>query len=174
MPVVDGCQQRSTVGADLRGVRRTLGLAVRQPVVLHPMAVPVNPLRRHPRTQPLRSGDGQGVKCGPHRFPDQLQAVEHPHRGHHVRGVGARRTPGLEQARLDAGAQYRVQDHPLDLAGQQAGTELAQHGVVEAGVGQLQPQQVLPVDTPAHRVSGLTVGEVLHMLQHRHQRQLPR
>ena len=45
--------------------------------------------------------------------------------------------------------------------------------MVEAGVGQLEPEQVLPVDAGAHRLRGLPVGQVLAELQEGDQRQAP-
>jgi hypothetical protein len=65
-----------------------------------------------------------------------------------------------------------LQQQPLTASGDQAAAELGEHGVVEARVGQLQAEQVLPVDAgyasrvgPADRVSGPTVGEVLAELE---------
>ena len=46
--------------------------------------------------------------------------------------------------------------------------------MVEAGVGQLEPEQVLPVDPRPHRLGGLPVGQVLAELQEGDQRQPPR
>ena len=53
----------------------------------------------------------------------------------------------------------------------QAAAELAEHGVIEAGVGQLQTQRVLPVDASADGVSGLTIGQALDVLEDRDQGQ---
>jgi hypothetical protein len=57
--------------------------------------------------------------------------------------------------------------------GDQPGPELRQHAEIEARIGQLQTQAVFPVDTPADRVGGLPIGEVLRELQHGDHRQLP-
>ena len=43
--------------------------------------------------------------------------------------------------------------------------------MVEADVGQLQAQQILPVDPHADRVGGLSVGQPLHELQERRERE---
>ncbi len=42
---------------------------------------------------------------------------------------------------------------------QKPSPELAEHRGVEAGIGQLQRQGVLPVDAAAQRIKGLTVRE---------------
>ena len=52
------------------------------------------------------------------------------------------------------------------LAVDQTGAELAQHGMVEAGIGQLQAECVLPVDASTDGVGGLAVGEALDVLEH--------
>ena len=67
-----------------------------------------------------------------------------------------------------------VQQALLGAALEQARAELAQHRVVEAGVGQLQPEQVLPVDPRPHRLGRPPIGQVLTELQDGHQRQPPR
>jgi len=46
--------------------------------------------------------------------------------------------------------------------------------MVEARVGQLQAEQVLPVDAGAHRLGRLAVGQVLAELEQGDQRQAPR
>ena len=57
---------------------------------------------------------------------------------------------------------------------QQARPELAQDAVIEARVGQVQGQKVLPVNPCPHRLCGLPVGQVLAELHQRDQRQPPR
>src|SRR5215218_1626824 len=79
-------------------------------------------------------------------------------------GAGSPRLADLEQP---------VQQALLGATLQQPRAELAQHRIVEAGVGQLQPEQVLPVDAGAHRLRGLPVGQVLPELQQGDQRQAP-
>ena len=44
---------------------------------------------------------------------------------------------------------------------------------MEAGVGQLEPERVLPVDPRAHGVGGLPVAQVLEELEDRDQGQAP-
>ena len=96
------------------------------------------------------------------------------HGGQHVRAVGALLAPRLDQAtRLEA-LEHAVQQQVLRLPGHQAGAELGQHAEVEAGVGQLEPERVLPVDPGAHGVGGLPVAEVLEELEDRDQGQPPR
>ena len=51
-----------------------------------------------------------------------------------------------------------------------ARAELAQNSVVEADVGQLQAQQIFPVDPCADRIGGLPISQPLHELQERCER----
>ena len=60
------------------------------------------------------------------------------------------------------------------MPGHQPRPELGQHAEVEAGVGQLEPERILPVDPGAHRVGRLPVAEVLEELEDRDQGQPPR
>jgi hypothetical protein len=62
--------------------------------------------------------------------------------------------------RLEA-LQHRVQQQVLSPARDKAGAELRQHAEVEPGVGQLQPQGILPIDPAAHGISSLTIAELL-------------
>ena len=63
--------------------------------------------------------------------------------------------------------------NPSRTAGEQAGAELAEHGGVEPRVGQLEAEQVLPVDAGADGVGGAAVGEVLAELEDGDQGQPP-
>ena len=83
-----------------------------------------------------------------------------------MRRVGALPAPLADQSEFPEPVQQGVQELPFGLAVDQAGAELAQHGVVEAGIGQLQAQGVLPVDAAADGVGGLAIGEALDVLEH--------
>ena len=74
--------------------------------------------------------------------------------------VGALLGAGLDQAVVLAGLEHRLQQESLRTAGDEAGAELAQHGEVEAGIGQLQAEGILPVDASADGVGGLAIGAV--------------
>jgi hypothetical protein len=86
---------------------------------------------------------------------------------HTVCLVCATRTPtGLDQAPLSQVPQQCVEQEPFSLAFNQTRAKLAQDCVVEARIGQRQAECILPVDPSAHRVSGLPIGQALHVLQH--------
>src|SRR4051794_21673942 len=57
---------------------------------------------------------------------------------------------------------------------EQSAPELAQDAVVEAGVGQIERQQVLPADPATDRLGRLAVAQPLAELHERDQRQPPR
>jgi hypothetical protein len=79
--------------------------------------------------------------------------------------VGALPPRGLEQPQAPAAVQQPLEQHPRRVAVEEAGAELAEHGGVEPRVGQLQPEQVLPVDAGADGLRRRTVGEVFAELQ---------
>jgi hypothetical protein len=79
----------------------------------------------------------------------------------------------LEQPRSLATPEQLLQQSSFGLAGEQPGAELAEHGGVVARVGQLEAQQVLPVDAGADRLGRRAVGEVRAALEHGDQGQPP-
>jgi hypothetical protein len=89
-------------------------------------------------------------------------------------GVGPLLPAGLEQAAGAARFEHPLQQALVRAAGEQAAAELAQDAEVEAGVAQLQAEQIFPVDARPHRVGGLAVAQPFAELQERHQRQSPR
>jgi hypothetical protein len=80
----------------------------------------------------------------------------------------------LEQPQLLQLHQQGVEQTLFGLSGRQARTKFAQHGVVEPGIGQLEPEQVFPVQPSAHRVCRRAIGQVLNELEHRHPGQASR
>jgi hypothetical protein len=69
--------------------------------------------------------------------------------------------------------QQRVEQTLLGLPRRQARAKFAQHGVIEARIGQLQPEQILPVQASPHGVGRRAIGQVFHELEHRRPGQAP-
>ena len=109
-----------------------------------------------------------------HRLGHQLHPIQRPDGGQHVRRVRPLPPPGLEQPAVAGALHQQVEQSSLSPADQQAGAEFAEDGVIEARIGQLQGQRVLPVDAAAHRIGRRTVGQVLGELENRGQGQTPR
>ena len=82
-----------------------------------------------------------------------------------MRRVGALPVPFADQAEFPASFQEGVEELLFGLAVDQAGAELAEYGVIEAGIGQFQTQGVLPVDATTDGIGGLAVGEALDVLE---------
>ena len=61
--------------------------------------------------------------------------------------------------------QQGIQEQGLRLPSDQPGAELAQDGMVEAGIGQLQAQDVFPINAATDRIRGLAIGEAFGKLQ---------
>ena len=115
--------------------------------------------------KPVGHHHGQVVQGGPHRLADLLQPVEHADGGQDMRRVGALPAPFADQAEFPASFQEGVEELLFGLAVDQAGAELAEYGVIEAGIGQFQTQGVLPVDATTDGIGGLAVGEALDVLE---------
>ena len=109
-----------------------------------------------------------------HRLGHDFDPIERPDRGEHMGRVRPLPTTGLQPPTLPAARQQGVEQESLGRAGRQTGAKLAQHRRVEARIGQVQPEGVLPVDPAAYRVSGLAIRERLGKLQDADQRQPPR
>ena len=121
--------------------------------------------------QPVGRHHGHFVQGGPHRLADPLEPIEHADRGQDMGRVGALPAPRSDQPEFAASVQEGVQELLFGLARDQAGAELAQDGVIEAGVGQFQAEGVLPVDAAADGVGGLAIGQALDVLEDRGQRE---
>src|SRR5438105_3163360 len=72
-----------------------------------------------------------------------------------------------------AGFGLSAEQAGFGLSAEQAGAKLAEDRGIKARVGQLQSEQVLPIDTTTHGFGGLAVRQVLDKLQNRHQCQSP-
>src|SRR5512135_621530 len=169
----EGVQEAVSVGADDLRVGGAGLLALGQARLLHPRRVAVEPLGRGLPTEPPRRDPRECVEGGAERLADQLQAVEVAGGGQDVGRVGALAGAGLEQAAVLAGLQHLVQEAPFGPAGGEATAELGEDGEVEAGVVELEPEGVLPVDATADGVGGPAIGEILGELHHRDQGELP-
>jgi len=51
------------------------------------------------------------------------------------------------------------------LPGDEASAELAQDGMVEAWIGQCQPQDLFPINAATHGIRSLAVGEAFRKLE---------
>ena len=87
------------------------------------------------------------------------------HRPKDVCRVAALASAALRQPAPLRHRENCVEEPALRPTREKARAELAQDRVVEADVGQLQAQRILPVDPRADRIGGLPVGQPLHELQ---------
>src|SRR4051812_382624 len=90
-----------------------------------------------------------------------------------MRGVGPLPPPGLEDAELSGDLEHPLQQALLRAAGQKTISKLAEDTKVKARVGQLEAEQVLPVDPRPDRLSGLPITQALTELHQRDQGQPP-
>ena len=90
-----------------------------------------------------------------------------------MRGVGALPSASHHETALSEALQHAIEEERLGVALHETAPELAQHRVVESGIGQLQRERILPIDARTDRVSGLAVREILQELEDRDQSQTP-
>ena len=136
-------------------------------------AIALEPVGGDPLGQPSRRRLGQAVQRGPQRLADCFQPVEPADGGQDVGGIGALPATGLHQPSLLEPNQQSVQQQRFLFSFDQSAPELTQHGIVEARIGEIQTEGVLPIDSPAHSIGRLSIGQILQKLQHRYQRQPP-
>jgi hypothetical protein len=72
------------------------------------------------------------------RLGDQFDPVEIAHSSEHVGGVGTLPAERLEQAERLHGSQHTREQALAGVGGEEPAAELAQQGVAEAGVGELE------------------------------------
>ena len=80
---------------------------------------------------------------------------------------------GLEPAHGAAALEELLQHELFGTAGQEAVAKFAEHGKVKAGIRQRESEQVFPVDTSPHRLSGLAISEIFAELHNGDERQTP-
>jgi hypothetical protein len=86
-----------------------------------------------------------------------LQSVQGANGRQHMGGVGALAAAHLEEAAFTYPGQQGVEQQLFGVPRQQPRPELAQHGMVEARVGQLQAKDIFPINAAAHRIGRLAV-----------------
>ncbi len=122
----------------------------------------------------MRSSAGKFFECRADGLGDQLEPGQVAHRGQHMGGVGALGSALTHQPGLGEPGQGEIEQPVGAVSFREPVAEIAQHTVMEAGVVQLQGQRVLEVDTTAHGLGHLPIGQVQHILQHAHGGQLGR
>ena len=87
--------------------------------------------------------------------------------------LSVRWRPRALQSTLAGGIQHALKQALGGFVLEQAGAELAQHAVIKTSVGELEGEQVFPVDPTADRLGCLTVAQPLAELHERNQREAP-
>ena len=167
-------QQAVAIRTDPGGVGIALGPGLGQAHILDPPAVALEPSGRCQGTQPVGRRHGDLVQRGAQRLGQQFDPVQVAHGGQHVRAVGALPAPRLEQPALARRVQDAAEQALPGPVLEQSAPELAQDAVVKARVGQLQREQVLPVDPATDRLGGLPVAQPLAELHEGDEGQPPR
>src|SRR3954453_10437077 len=90
-----------------------------------------------------------------------------------MRGVSSLPPPGLEDAELSGDLEHPLQQALLRATGQKTISKLAEDTKVKARVGQLEAEQVLPIDPRPDRLSRVSIAQALAELHQRDQGQAP-
>ena len=170
---VQRVEQAEAVPADLDGVGVALPAGAGEAHVLDPAVVAFVPLGWCDRAQPPGGRDGERGQRRARRPAQQLEAVQVAHGGQHVRAVRALAPARLEQAALAGRIQHAGEQALGGIAAAQPAAELAEHAVVEARVGEVGGEQVLPVDPRPDGLGRLAVAQPLAELHERDESQPP-
>ena len=87
-----------------------------------------------------------------------------------MRRVRSLFAPGFQPPVVLATNQQVVKEPFFGLTGHQPLSKFREDAKVKPGVGQLQTQQILPVNATAHGIGRLAVGEIFGEWQQRHHR----
>lgn len=168
-------QHGQAIGADPHRQFGALILGLGQPVGIHARTVAGEPVGRREGTQPVRLARGDRLQRRAQRFADQLQPLEITDRAQHMGGIGAHPPARTEQIGGGEPVEHRIEQQRLRATGLgQPGTELAEHRRVKPLIGELQAQQVLPVNPTPNAISGLLVSQAFDELQNADNRQSAR
>ena len=124
--VIDGRKQPPAIVPDGQREGGAGRLRGREPIILSPPRIAVLPFRGAYGAQPLRGHDGKTIEGVPHRFADHLDAIQGPHGGQNMGGVGALAAPGLDQVAVTAPCEQRVEEQILRCAGHQSGAKFTE------------------------------------------------
>jgi hypothetical protein len=106
-------------------------------------------------------------------FAHTFDAIERADVGEYVGRISTLSPPSLPQPAGLESFQQGVEQLLLSLVEQNAVAKVVEQGVVKARVGQLEAEQVLPVEATSHIVGGLTIGEAFKLLEHEDKGQTP-
>lgn len=165
--VVQGVEQAIAISPNLEHVSLALRAGLGQTRFLDSMIVACVPLGRGESTQPSRGGCRDGIEGRTQCLGQELDPVEVANSRQYVRAVGALTAPRLEQALIARGVKDAGQQAFARSVLQEPAPELAQEAVVEAGIDEVERQQVLPVDPSSDGLGGLAIAQAFSKLHQR-------
>ena len=160
--------------ADLSGVRFTVCRGGRDPSGIDSLRIPIDPLGGAEGGEPPGGGDGQAVQGVTQGLGGAFQAIDGADSGQDMGGIRALAAASFEPTPRATRLQEGLEESFLRAALEQARAELAEHGGIEAGIGEFEAEEVLPVDPGADGVGGRAIGQLLDELEDGHQGQPPR
>jgi hypothetical protein len=104
-----------------------------------------------------------------HGFEDAFQLVQGADRHQDMRGIGPLNPTRLHPAPRVAGGQEGIKVPLASRMGQQAAAKIVQQHEVEAWVGSLKAEGILPIHAAADGIGRLAVGQPFDILNHHDQ-----
>ena len=172
--VIDGREPPPAVVAERQRQGSACRWRGREPSLLGPPRLAVFPLRGTHGAHPCWDHDGKTIQGMPQRFAHHLDAVQGPHRGQEVRGVGALAASCHDQWAIAAPREQGIDEQRRHRPRDEARAKFTEDRGIAPGIRALQAQDVLPVNATAHRVGRLAIGESFGTWQDRDKRQPPR
>ena len=145
----------------------------RKPVIFSPSCITVLPVRVPCCAHPLRSDAGEGMQGMPQRFAHHVEAVQGPHRREDMGGVRPLPTPRLDELAIAAPREQGLEEQRLRRPSDQAGAKFTEDRAIKSRIRQLPAEDVFPIETTAHGVGRLAIGEAFGTWQERDQCQPP-
>ena len=167
-------QDAKAIRADRLRVGVAFRLAVGETALLNASTRAPIPRRGGEGASPLWRLHCQIVAGRPQGFGHPCEPVEPTDGSQDMGGIGTLLTARLEHAAGPAAFQQCIEPHLFCVARENTSPKLTQHRMVKARVGQCQAEEILPINTGAHGLRSLPIGEVCATLHHRHQGQAPR
>src|SRR5260370_34484630 len=96
-----------------------------------------------------------------HGFPNTFKTIERPNGGQHMRGVGSLFASPFDPASLPKLRNEQIEETTFSSMSQQATAKFTQDREVKARIGQVQAESILDIDPRAHRISGLSVRQLI-------------
>src|SRR6266700_5467539 len=142
--------------------------------IFAPRTIAFDPFRMTMDTQPVGLDRRKAVEGCTHGFPHTQHPVESADLGQHMGGISPLSSSCLQPAFLPEQGEHFLQQELFCILLYQTSPKFGEHRGVEPRIGEVQAQQIFPIDPSTHRICRLPIRQVLYKLHHVHEGQPPR